>query len=72
MDDFTVWQKATVWYKTRVTADNPEQAVKLSQDDPENTGWDIDLETAVMSDEYEVYDDDGSLVMELDNTDGLV
>jgi hypothetical protein len=72
MDDFTVWQKATVWYKTRVTADSPEQAVKLSQDDEQNTGWDIDLETAVMSDEYEVYDDDGSLVLELDTTDGLV
>jgi hypothetical protein len=72
MNDYTVWQKATVWYKTSVTADSPEQAVKLSQDDAENTGWDIDLETSVMSDEFEVYDDDGSLVMELDNTDGLV
>ena len=70
MDDFTVWQKATVWYKTSVTADNPEQAVKLSQDDAQNTGWDIDLETSVMSDEFEVYDENGSL-MELDNTDGL-
>lgn len=71
MDDYTVWQKATVWYKTSVTADSPEQAVKVSQDDGQNTGWDIDLETAVMSDEFEVYDD-GSLVLELDNTDGLV
>lgn len=65
MDDYTVWQKATVWYKTSVTAGSPEQAVELSQDDEYNTGWDIDLETAVMSDEFEVYDKDGSL-MELD------
>lgn len=56
MNEYKVWQKAEVWYSTSVEANTPEDAIKLSQQDPNNTEWDIDLETVVMVDEFEVYD----------------
>jgi hypothetical protein len=72
MGEYVVWQKAEVWYKTDVSADTPEQAIKLAEQDGKGTtGWEIDLDTSVMIDEFEVYDENGSLI-ELDKPDGLV
>lgn len=63
MNEYVVWQKAEIWYKTEVSADSPQHAIEVSQDDSKNTGWDLDLETSVSLDAFEVYDESGVVVL---------
>jgi len=56
MNEYRVFQKAEVWYYIDVEADSEEQAIEHAKNETNNTGWEIDLETVVMEDEFEVYD----------------
>ena len=51
--DFIVWQKAEVWYKGRVTAPTEEKALEMANNG-EVDDWELDLSTAVYSENIEI------------------
>ena len=63
MNEYVVWQKAEIWYQAEVSADSPEKALEIAQADSNNTDWELDLETSVSIDSFEVYDESGSVVL---------
>lgn len=55
--DYRVFQKAEVWYVTKVTADSPTEAVEIVSSNDYDGDWELDLETAVLNDaEYDVWE----------------
>lgn len=49
---YKVWQKAEVWYVAEVEATDETEAIKVAE---ESGDWELDLETSVMTEEYEVH-----------------
>jgi hypothetical protein len=56
--EFRVWQKAEVWYVASVEATTEQEAIKIASTPNSNVEWELDLETAVMLDEVEVWSND--------------
>jgi hypothetical protein len=53
---YKVFQKAEVWYVTKVDANSPEEAQALVESNDFDGEWELDLETAVINDEYDVWE----------------
>lgn len=56
--EFRVWQKAEVWYVASVEATTEQEAIKIASTPNSDVEWELDLETAVMLDEVEVWSND--------------
>ena len=54
--EYTIQQKATVWYETTVEAKTEEEALQKAASN-DNDNWEMLLETVVFEDEYEIMDD---------------
>jgi hypothetical protein len=55
MTEYNVFQKAEIWYLTKIEANSKEEAIELAKDE-NNSDWEPDFETAVFFEEYEVYE----------------
>lgn len=57
--EYTIQQRATVWYETVVEANSEEEALKNVMETNDNDyHWEMRLDTVIFEDEYEIMEDD--------------
>jgi hypothetical protein len=54
--EYRVFQKAEIWYVTKVEANSPEEAQALVESNDFDGEWSLDLDTAIVNDEYDVHE----------------
>jgi hypothetical protein len=54
-NQYRVFQKAEIWYVTKVEANSPEEAQALVESNDFDGEWELDLGTTIVNDEYDVH-----------------
>jgi len=54
MKEYRVEQRASVWYETTVEANTEEEALQIAQSESNNENWELNLETVIFEDEFEI------------------
>jgi hypothetical protein len=55
--EYTIQQKASIWYETTVEADTKEEALQIVQAYEDHGEWEMLLDTVIFEDDFEVMED---------------